>query len=44
MKIYSDSDLRNELRKVTVTDYVNLNGLSVTKFQDEGWDPVEIYH
>ena len=44
MKIYSDSDLRNELRKVTVTDYVNLNGLSVTKYQDEGWDPVEIYH
>jgi hypothetical protein len=44
MKIYSDSDLRNELRKVTVTDYVNLNGLSVTKFQDEGWDPVEIYN
>ena len=44
MKIYSDSDLRNELRKVTVTDYVNLNGLSVTKFQDEGWDPVKIYH
>ena len=44
MKIYSDSDLRNELRKVTVTDYVNLNGLSVTQYQDEGWDPVEIYH
>ena len=44
MKIHNDSDARSELRKVTVTDYVNLNGLSVTKFQDEGWDPVEIYH
>ena len=44
MKVYSDSEAREELRKITVTDYVNLNGLSVTQFQDEGWDPVELYH
>ncbi|HAE44555.1 MAG TPA: hypothetical protein DCG37_03005 [Lachnospiraceae bacterium] len=44
MKIYSDSDSRNELRKVTVSDYVKLNGLKVTQYQDEGWDPVELYH
>ena len=43
MKVYSDSEARNELRKITVSDYVNLNGLSVTQYQDEGWDPVELY-
>ncbi|MBQ3389882.1 MAG: hypothetical protein IJG57_02260 [Firmicutes bacterium] len=43
MKIYSDSDARNELRKITVSDYVNLNGLDINYYQDEGWDPVELY-
>ena len=43
MAVYSDSDAREELRKITVSDYVNLNGLDVTKFQDFGWDPVELY-
>ena len=43
MKIYSDDEARQELRKITVTDYVNLNELPVTQFQDEGWDPVELY-
>ena len=43
MKVYSDSDALDELRKITVSDYVNLNGLSVTQYQDEGWDPVELY-
>ena len=43
MKVYSDSDARDELRRITVTDFVNFNGLSVTKYQDEGWDPIELY-
>ena len=43
MAAYSDSDARNELRKVTVSDYVNLNGLDVHYYQDYGWDPVELY-
>lgn len=43
MKVYSDSDERDELRKITVSDYVNYNGLSVTQYQDEGWDPVKLY-
>lgn len=43
MKVYGDSDARQELRKITVSDYVNMNGLEVTKFQDEGWDPVDLY-
>ena len=43
MKVYGDSDARQELRKITVSDYVNMNGLEVTKLQDEGWDPVDLY-
>ena len=43
MKVYSDDDARDELRKITVSDYVNLNGVEVTQFQDYGWDPVELY-
>ncbi len=43
MNVYSDNDARDELRKIIVTDYVHFNGLSVTQFQDEGWDPVELY-
>ena len=42
MKIYSDDAARAENRKTSVSDYVNMNGLKVTKFQDEGWDPVEL--
>lgn len=43
MAVYSDSDAREELRKITVSDYVNLNGLDIKYYQDEGWDPVELY-
>ena len=43
MTVYSDSDARNENRKITVSDYVNLNGLDVNYYQDSGWDPVELY-
>ena len=43
MKVYSDDDARDELRKATVSDYVSFNGLDVTQYQDEGWDPVELY-
>ena len=43
MAVYSDSDAREELRKITVSDYVNLNGLDINYYQDEGWDPVELY-
>ena len=42
MKVYSDSEARAELRKITISDYVNMNGLEVTKFQDEGWDPIDL--
>ena len=43
MAVYSDSDTRAENRKITVSDYVNLNGLDYKYYQDEGWDPVELY-
>ena len=26
----------------SVLDYVNLNNLSATQYQDEGWDPVKL--
>lgn len=42
MKVYSDQDGRQALRTQTVADYVKANGLNVTKYQDEGWDPVEL--
>lgn len=43
MKVYSDDEARDELRKATVSDYVNMNGLDVTQYQDYGWDPVPLY-
>lgn len=43
MKVYSDDEARKELRTITVSDYVNLNGLDVTQYQDYGWDPVKLY-
>lgn len=44
MKVYSDDEARQERRKITVSDYVKLNGLEIKQYQDEGWDPVELYH
>lgn len=44
MAVYNDTNGRDELRKTTVSDYVRMNGLTeVTKMQDEGWDPVDLY-
>jgi hypothetical protein len=42
MKVNGDSDTREKLRAQGLADYVKMNGLSVTKYQDEGWDPVEL--
>ena len=44
MAVYGDSDAREENRKITVSDFVNLNNLDFNYYQDEGWDPVELYH
>ncbi len=41
-KINSDSDAREKVRAETIAAYVKANGLDVTKYQDEGWDPVDI--
>lgn len=43
MAAYGDDENNNELRKITVSDYVNLNGLDFNYYQDYGWDPVELY-
>jgi hypothetical protein len=42
MKVYSDTDGLKTLRTKGLSDYVKTNGLSVTKYQDEGWDPVDL--
>ena len=42
MKAYSDDVTRAEQRTATVSDYVSLNGLEVTQYQDYGWDPVQL--
>jgi len=43
MAVYGDQEAREELRKITVSDYVNMNDLEITQYQDYGWDPVELY-
>ena len=43
MKVYKNSDGLDDFRKSTILKYVKSNGLKVTKFQDENWDPVELY-
>jgi len=42
MKINSDEKTRESLRQKNLVEYVKANGLNVTKYQDEGWDPVEL--
>ena len=41
-KVHSNDKARDELRKKIVSDYVKLNGLNVTQYQDYGWDPVQL--
>jgi len=42
MKFNSDKEAQESLRAQIIADYVKANGLSVTKYQDEGWDPIDI--
>ncbi len=42
MKVYQDDEAKESLRQQIMADYVKANGLAVTKYQDEGWDPVDI--
>jgi hypothetical protein len=34
--------MRRRQRQQIMIDYIKANGLAVTKYQDEGWDPVEL--
>ena len=43
IKVSSDNEQREETRAEIIANYVKARGLSVTKYQDEGWDPVELY-
>ena len=40
--VFSNDEDHQDLRKITVAEYVKLNELPVTQFQDEGWDPVKL--
>lgn len=42
MKFYSDDEAKAALRTETIANYVQATGLEVTKYQDYGWDPVDI--
>lgn len=42
-KVSSDSDAREAKRLEAVTAYVNANEVPCTKYQDEGWDPVDLH-
>lgn len=42
MKVYSDDEANEKVRAQTLADYVKANGLAVTKYQDEGWNPVDL--
>lgn len=37
-----DDEKREEIRTQIIADYVKANGLSVKKYQDYGWDPVQL--
>lgn len=41
-KVQSDDKAREKVRKATIAKYVKDHGLKVTKYQDEGWDPVNL--
>ena len=42
MEVQGDQEGREELRAQGLAAYVKAMGLNVTKYQDEGWDPVEL--
>lgn len=42
MEVNSDDEARAELRTQTIATFVKANNLEVTKYQDYGWDPVEL--
>lgn len=42
IKVQADDQAREKLRGEIIAEYVRANGLEVTKYQDEGWDPVDI--
>ena len=42
MKMNSDQEGREAVRKDRIKRYVQENGLSVTQFKDYGWDPVKL--
>jgi len=42
MKIYSDNDANQKVRKQFISDYVKANNLDIKAYKDYGWDPVSL--
>jgi hypothetical protein len=42
VQVSSDDTTREKVRAEIIANYVKANGLEVTKYQDEGWDPVDL--
>lgn len=42
MEIYSNDDLYAEKRNETISEYVRSHNVPATKYQDYGWDPVDL--
>lgn len=41
-KINEDEDARSEQRTKNIKNYIKANGIKVTKYQETGWDPVDL--
>lgn len=42
-KAYSDDEARDAARFESITAFVNANEVPATKYQDEGWDPIDLH-
>lgn len=42
MEVYSNDKLKNDKRKEFIEEYVSSHSVPATKYQDYGWDPVEL--
>lgn len=42
MEVESDAEAREQIRAQIIANYVAANELPITKYQDEGWDPVTL--
>jgi hypothetical protein len=41
-EVNASTEEREKIRTQTISDYVKSHELNITKYQDEGWDPVNL--